>query len=458
MVADMSNKGSEKNEKILRIGVIHAGKIVEERLLRKRETVSVGSDPKNTFVLPGAEVPKSVKLFELKGAAYVLCFTDTMDGRLNVNDAALDFSGLKSQNLATKTGDTYRVTLTDTSKGKVQVGDVTLLFQFVTPPPVAAPASLPAVARGGILKSMDPLFSGLVTASLLFHFGTAAFLSTVDPPPPPNIEDLSENILKHIVPDLSKLKPPPKVETKTEAPAEKKAEKKAAGEEKKKSAESKKPPQDSAARKAAVQKAVASKGLLKILGARGAGGALADVFAASSGKGLGEALANAGGGVGFAKEGDGLTNGPRGAGNGTGAAGIGDMNAPTGGGGDGAAGALGSRQAVQVRGEVRAENVEGVDGSLDPKLIVKTIKARMAGFKACYENALKRSPNLQGKVAITFTIDEEGRVTEASVESDTLGDPDVGRCITGIFKRLRFPKPEEGSVQASFPFVFVPSG
>jgi TonB family protein len=454
----MSTKTSEKTEKILRIGVIHAGKIVEERLLRKRENVAVGSDPKNTFVLPGAEVPKSVRLFELKGTAYVLCFAEAMDGRLNVNDSALDFAALKSQNLATKTGDTYRIALTDSSKGKVQVGDVTLLFQFVTPPPVAAPASLPAVARGGILKSMDPLFSGLVTASLILHFGSAAFLSTLDPPPPPSIDELDERVLRHIVPDLSKLKPPPKPETKTDAPAEKKAEKKASGDEKKKAGETKKPPADNNARKAALQKAVQNKGLLKILGARGAGGALADVFAASSGKGVAEALAAAGGGVGFAKEGDGLTSGPRSSGGGTGAAGIGDMNAPTGGGEGGAAGSLGGRQTVQVRGEVRAENVTDVDGSLDPKLIVKTIRARMAGFKACYENALKRSPNLQGKVTVTFTIDEEGRVTEASVEQDSLGDPDVGRCIVGIFKRLRFPKPDEGSVQASFPFVFVPSG
>src|SRR4051812_27624868 len=109
----MNTKANDKAEKILRIGVIHGGKIVEERLLKKREVVTAGSDPKNTFVLPGTEIPKSVKLFDCKGPTYTLCFTDKMDGRLTVNDSVIDFAGLKSQNLATKMGDQYRINLTD---------------------------------------------------------------------------------------------------------------------------------------------------------------------------------------------------------------------------------------------------------------------------------------------------------------------------------------------------------
>jgi len=443
------SKPNEKAEKILRIGVIHGGKIVEERLLKKREAVTVGSDPKSTFVLPGGEVPKNVRLFDVKGPVYTLCFTDKMDGRLSVNDSVIDFAGLKSQSLAQKTGDTYRINLTDASKGKVQVGDVTLLFQFVNPPPVAPKAALPAVAKGGLIKSLDPLFSSLITGSFIFHFGMAAFLSTLDPPPPPTLEDVGERFAKFIAPDIAKLKPPPKVETKTDAAAnEKKAEKKKDdGSDKKKDT-----PKDDAGKKAAVQKAVASKGLLKVLGAKGASGAFADVFSSSGpGQGLGEMLAGAGG-VDMAANAD-AANGPR-AGGGGGAADIGDLTTK----GGSAGSAVGSRQNVQVKGEVKASNVEEVDGSLDPKVITKTIKSRMAGFKACYENALKRSPNLQGKVVISFTIDEEGRVSQASVETDSLGDPEVGRCIAGLFKRIRFPKPDEGTVQASFPFVFVPSG
>ena len=56
---------SGKDTKILRIGVIQGGKVIEERLIRKKADVCVGSDHKNTFVLAGADVPKSWLLFEM---------------------------------------------------------------------------------------------------------------------------------------------------------------------------------------------------------------------------------------------------------------------------------------------------------------------------------------------------------------------------------------------------------
>ena len=44
----------EGGTKILRIGIIQNGKIVEERLVRKRENVTIGQSTKNTFVVPAS--------------------------------------------------------------------------------------------------------------------------------------------------------------------------------------------------------------------------------------------------------------------------------------------------------------------------------------------------------------------------------------------------------------------
>ena len=92
------------NDKILRIGVIQGGKVIEERLIRKRTTVTFGSDHKSTFVFGGKEFPKSWPLFELKGSQYQLVFSDAMDGRVSVDNANVDFGSLKAQNLAQKQG------------------------------------------------------------------------------------------------------------------------------------------------------------------------------------------------------------------------------------------------------------------------------------------------------------------------------------------------------------------
>ena len=64
-----------RDKKILRIGLIQNGKIVEERLLRRRESVTIGQSPRNTFVVTMVEgLPRSYNLFELKGDTYHLNF------------------------------------------------------------------------------------------------------------------------------------------------------------------------------------------------------------------------------------------------------------------------------------------------------------------------------------------------------------------------------------------------
>src|SRR5262245_65900894 len=68
--------------KVLRIGLIQAGKIVEERIIRKLETVTVGSSEKNHYVVRGDGVPSRFELFQLVGNDYILNFTDKMSGRV----------------------------------------------------------------------------------------------------------------------------------------------------------------------------------------------------------------------------------------------------------------------------------------------------------------------------------------------------------------------------------------
>src|SRR5438270_1507109 len=69
--------------KILRIGIIQGGKIVEERLVRKRETVTIGQSVKNTFVVPASTaLTRSFPIFEMTPQGYALNFTEGMDGRI----------------------------------------------------------------------------------------------------------------------------------------------------------------------------------------------------------------------------------------------------------------------------------------------------------------------------------------------------------------------------------------
>ena len=51
--------------KILRIGIIQGGRIVEERLVRKRENITIGQSAKNMFVVPSDALPRHWLLFEV---------------------------------------------------------------------------------------------------------------------------------------------------------------------------------------------------------------------------------------------------------------------------------------------------------------------------------------------------------------------------------------------------------
>ena len=109
-----------------------------------------------------------------------------------------------------------------------------------------------------------------------------------------------------------------------------------------------------------------------------------------------------------------------------------------------------------MSGSVKSE-APAVDGELDPAMVAKEVRSRLGAIKACYERALKRNPNLSGKVVIHWTITQAGTVSGVDVEQDTLGDAEVASCIKALVARWRFPAPAGGSVDVSFPFVFQSS-
>lgn len=447
----------QATRRILRIGVIQGGKIIEERLLRKHQPVTVGTDPKNTFVFPVSGLPKTLKLFDFKSGAYSLCFDDKMEGRVSARDSALDFAALKTQGIAKRSGAFYRVPLAEDTRGKVLLADITILFQFVVPPPEPAKPVLPSVAKGGWVKSINWFFTTLVSLSFVAHTSFLVSFKFVELPDDPTVFEIPDRFAKFIVPDRNREEEekPDEAEgagDKKEDDEQKEKSKRKPGKRKALSDEEK--AAQAAARRAMVRQKVAGKGLLRILGARGpgaaSGDAVADVFSDGGLDGDLDSAFDGLAGVGIATSATETSR--RGAGSGE-AAGIGDLATDGGGSAN-----VGSKSAARVRGSVRASRAEGVDGSLDPKEITAAIKRRLAGIKRCYEQQLKRNPKLAGKIVITFVIDGSGKVSEAYVESNSMGDSTVAQCILGLIRRVRFPKPDEGTVQASFPFVFTPAG
>ena len=72
--------------KVLRIGVMQGTRMTEERILRDRSAVTVGTTEHNTFVVVSAELPPRAELFSVTEGQYVLHFTDAMEGQLGMLD------------------------------------------------------------------------------------------------------------------------------------------------------------------------------------------------------------------------------------------------------------------------------------------------------------------------------------------------------------------------------------
>src|SRR4051794_8913760 len=93
--------------KILRIGIIQGGRIVEERLVRKRENITIGQSAKNLFVVPSEALPRQWLLFELTGHHYVAHFSDGMDARIAVGNEIISLSQLKQTGKIQKRGSSW---------------------------------------------------------------------------------------------------------------------------------------------------------------------------------------------------------------------------------------------------------------------------------------------------------------------------------------------------------------
>ena len=180
MTAVMRAMQQATGPKVLRIGLVAAGRILEERIVKQRTSVTVGPSEKSTFVVQ-ANLPVQFKLFELIGGDYYLNFLDGMTGRIALATGITDLVALKGQ--AKRVGPAYQVRLTEEARGKIVIGEITFLFQFVAPPPVQPRPQLPLSVKGGVASQIDWSLTIIAAFSFLLHFGLvgAMYSDWMDP-------------------------------------------------------------------------------------------------------------------------------------------------------------------------------------------------------------------------------------------------------------------------------------
>lgn len=451
--------------KVLRIGLIQNGKIVEERVIRTRETVSVGTSERNHFIIHAQGLPSRFDLFQLVGQDYILNFTEQMTGRVGLSGGVSQLDQLRTSGAARNAGGYWQVKLNDQSRGRIVVGDATLLFQFVVLPPIAPKPQLPLAVQGGFVKSIDWPFTAFVVASFMFFFGAFIALETYDPP----YEDASllaaSDLAAYIFDEPAPPPEPVEDETPTDAPTTETAAtetpttrpREASNTPARDPGESA-PSQTSEERSAAIRDQAAQQAQQLLLSAFGGeSGAFSDVLRGGAVTANSADVMQNASGVGVASN-----------------TGSGTIRARAGGEGSGQGGDLGNLRGTAGAGQAANEgtvtertisgNVNvggggdiGGAGEFDSSTVNAAMRRASAAIRRCYENELRNSPSLSGKVTVQFTIQESGTVSGASASENTTGSGALASCVTGAVGRLRFnPGPVGGSVQYRYPFVFSP--
>jgi hypothetical protein len=451
MTAVMRAMQQASGPKVLRIGLVAAGRILEERVVKQRTSVTVGPSEKSTFVIQ-SNLPPQFKLFELIGNDYHLNFLDGMTGRIALASGITDLVALKGQ--AKRVGPGYQVRITEEARGKIVIGETTFLFQFVAPPPVQPRPQLPLSVKGGLASQIDWNLTVIAAFSFLLHFGLigAMYSDWMDPVVSDDITaSLLDMVQRTLPPPVETADTPTASATSTDtAPAQTAAPKPTA--------------QANANKGQAAPDAKVVQGLMNeadqariaILAALNGGPNINGAMKDDNGAPVDlNSLANRQGGI-SNTGGNGL-NLPGGAGgpiqpgrNGGGLQGLRGENT------GGASTSAGTATKVVPVGDVQ---YGGSQMSVPVANAEAVIRSQMfPGAKRCYQKGLETDPTQAGKLVILVKVAPSGEVDSATVSSNSGLSAQVANCITTVARRAKFDPPGAAGSQISVPFNFVKQG
>ncbi|MDB4936336.1 MAG: putative abductin-like protein [Labilithrix sp.] len=437
--------------KVMRVGVLQGGRVVEERIIKQRMTVTIGSSESATFVIASPLVTKAFALFERRGPDYYLNVLPGMTGRIALASGIQDLPAGAA-----------RVKLGDDARGKVVVGDTTFLFQFVAPPPVQPRPQLPLGVKGGLATGNDWALTLIAAFSFLVHFGLvgAIYSDWADP----IVGDRHD--VAGLVDMISKITPPPvEVPEKSElstlpapvtsaTPAPHDTPKSAPGTNVRATTPGTQgtPGPRTSSDRAAVLAARAESMQLEILAAREVGPAVQGALDRSNVPPV-DLGAVAERNVGASRGNSDLrpvSGGPIKSTSNSGLTTLGNTRTDGTGTTSGTATNVGGPTAIA---QIGAPTVSVAIPNAD--VVVAGLRNR---FRSCYQTGLLSDSTMAGKVVISAKVGPNGEVTSADIASISGLSPSVGQCIAGVVKRATFNAPGGGGGSTlNIPVTFVQS-
>ncbi|MFE8598180.1 AgmX/PglI C-terminal domain-containing protein [Archangium violaceum] len=446
-----------KDARVLQVQLLWGDQLMSIQHFRDGVPVTIGEAKKNFFHVFESEVGTRHVLAVGRGELYELHVPESSGVIVTHNGDVRTKDSLRAEGKLTASGKEHAYTLGLHDRAEVSLGTLTFVVRYVKPSPAVAVNALgEADFTWFKIAGISFLAAGAFLAAMLLTPRSEA----------PSTDDIfasQQRVAKFLV------QPAKQIDTKrfeqkgVEEGAKAKDEEGKFGKEEAKKAEAdpSKPGTNIVNKNKREQdrKVVGRVGLLGAM--KGLKGGASDVFGPG---GLGTGINNALGGL---KSGAGL-------GDAQGVGGLGSRGSGTGGGGtalglgglgtkgNGRGGGDGGGIDLAGRGKTVTKIVPGkttVIGGLDKDVIAKIIRSHQNEIKYCYETELNKNPSLAGKVAVAFTIDPAGGVSEANVTETTLNSSSAENCMLSRIRRWKFPEPKGGGVVAvTYPWLFSPAG
>ncbi len=412
--------------KVLRIALAQGGTIVHERIARERATITCGTSERCALVVGGRGAPEHHALFEIVRGEYVLNLVPGMTGRVALASGVFDIA-------ATIANGTRVVELDCDARGKVTLGDTSIVFEHVDAPIEAKP-KLPLSVRRGL--GIDWNLTVIAAFSFLVHFGIvgASYSDFADP-----VHD--EESTSSVIDQIKNLPSPTEVETTPaidQAPAPEQKQATTNNQEQKTiptgvtgvhaplPVSTGVSPSEAEAARAALMSLTDPSRRIATLDPR------APMFP-----------------PGVWVDRPGTFRDPN--------APITTPDAPI---------TIGPQEPGPTTGIKVDPNPIAIKPPALPPVTVTpeppvgpvdpTPVAGLGGrARYCYQQALLKNPNQQGRVVIAIKVGPSGEVVSTNVVSSSGLDPSVGQCILGGANGLRFKSPGPAGGQLNVPFTFI---
>lgn len=437
--------------RLIRIGIVRGGRVIEERVIKDRSTVTVGSSETSTFIVSARGLTPEFPIFERVGNDYCLNIVDGMKGRIALAGEITDLQNVHAR----------QVRLTEESRGKVVLGETTLLFQFVAAPPPQPRPQLPLAVKGGLASHNDWALTFIAAFSFLFHFGilgamysdwsdpivddgrgVAGLVDLVAHIPLPLVEIPEEATSNPTLPPVPTPAPKTPTETAHQAP----------GPVAPRGPHGPTQPTERTSNDAAAKLAARGEAMqMQILAGLNEGPAVKGALDKSTVPGID--LSRAAEQNSAVERGSGdlktASGGPITASNKGGLSVLGGplrTEGPTVAGKETAV--AGPTAVAQVGTTVASMPVPNADG---------TVAALRNRFRSCYQTGLLTDSTMSGKVVISAKVGPNGEVSSSDIASISGLSPAVGQCIAGVVKRATFSAPGGGGATVQIPVTFVQS-